>query len=305
MKKLMTILVLFALCGVAMASAPIDLTMNKELVWNGWYYDNEKVPTTHTYTNAQGTTGLTYTVTKSEYAGYKQDDDGRNFARYRAQTYFTTTTDVPEGKVLAVQFLGAEIEKGYASYDRFGNPTDGYNPNYGVQDYGIYLVDDNGNKVGDYLSVQQYNNYFGEEAGITAGTNFGVYFKDNTGTIYTSTGVDGKGVVGNFDDDPHDLKVYDAEHPEGYTETTAKHFLCLFPNSWRSGELNQTHWEFMLQTTLDDPYYPVNPNDFGGGVEIDEPVVNPTTAGQPLPGTLATILISSLCAAGLRKKNKK
>jgi hypothetical protein len=64
----------------------------------------------------------------------------------------------------------------------------------------------------------------------------------------------------------------------------------------------------MLQTTLDNPYYPVNPNDFMGGdgdVPVTDPVVDGTTTGQPLPGTLATLLIGSLCAAGLRKKNQK
>jgi hypothetical protein len=59
----------------------------------------------------------------------------------------------------------------------------------------------------------------------------------------------------------------------------------------------------MLQTSLDHPYYPVNPNDFGDDVSVDNPVVHGN--GQPLPGTLATLLIGGLCAGSLRKRNKK
>ena len=270
------------------------------------YTVNEKVPTTHTYTNAQGTTGLSYTVTKSERFNTQPDDLGVNYDRYRAQTYFTTTTDVPEGKVLAVQFLGAEIEKGNRyPKDQFGREITYYGENYGydkdfkVQDYGIYLYNPETGEKGEWLSVKDNNNYFGESAGIKAGTSFGVYFKDKDGNYITTT----DNVVGNFDDDSHVLKTYDKEG-NVVPETTDKHFLCVFNNTFESGKLNQTHWEFMLQTTLDNPYFPVNPNDFGTDVHIDQPIVdNPN--GQPLPGTLATILISGLCAGALRKRNKK
>ena len=299
MKKLMTILAVFALCGTAMATAPIDLSMDtttkKEWVRNRWGEWEQKtttvqVPTIHTYTNAQGATGLNYTVTESSKYNTQPDDTGTQYDRSRAQVYFTTTTNVPENKVLAVQFLGAEIED--------GNQGFGYDPSFKVQDYGIYLYNpETGKMVGDYLSVKDYGNYFGEEAGITAGKSFGVYYQDKNGDYITTTG----NTVGNFDDDTHALKVYDAEPPEGYTATTEKHFLCLFQNSYESGKLNQTHWEFMLQTTLDDPYFPVNPNDFNTDVVVDDPVVN----GQPLPGTLATLLIGGLCAGSLRKRNKK
>ncbi len=267
------------------------------------YTVNEKVPTTHTYTNAQGTTGLSYTVTKSERFNTQPDDLGVNYNRYRAQTYFTTTTDIPEGKVLGVQFLGAEIEEGNKGQYNYvtGTYSNGYDPNFKVRDYGIYLYDPETGTKGEWLSAKTHGNYFGEEDGITAGTSFGVYFVDKNGKYITSTDY----VVGNFDDDSHNLKVYDEEHPKGYTQTTDKHFLCLFNNTFDSGNLSQTHWEFMLQTTLDNPYFPVNPNDFGTDVHIDKPVVdNPNTSGQPLPGTLATLLIGSLCVGTLRKNKK-
>ena len=290
MKKLVAYLILTTLGASLMASAPIDLT---------------KGP--HTYTNSQGTTGLSYTVTDSKYYNRQKDDQGTYYDRYRAQTYFTTTSVVPEGKTLAVQFLGQEIEMGnkpnkpnwgnWSIGDILGiggNGSNGYDPNFEVQDFGIYLYNPETGAKGPYLSAIEYKNYFDEKAGITADTSFGVYFVDKNGKYVTTT----DNVVGNFDDDPHELTVYrDKDNPTYATkETTDKHFLCLFGNDYAKGDLNQTHWEFMLQTTLDDPYYPVIVID---GVDPHQ------TVGQPLPGTLATIMVSGLCAAALRRKNKK
>ena len=316
MKKLMTILAVFAMCGVAMAYEPYNLTMDKDKRGN-------KIDTTYSYKNGEGTTGLTYTVINSSSAGYKADKNGVNYNRQFAQVYFTTTTDIPDNKVLAVQFLGAEVEKGNASYDWWGNPTNGYDPNYRVKDYGIYLYNpETGKRTSDYLSVQKYNNYFGEDAKIKAGTSFGVYFVDKNGNYIASTG-DGmkkdysifygyygdpkqaeNGIVGNFDDDSHELKVYNKDTGLPEPKTTDKHFLCLSAGEYGSDDFRQSHWEFMLQTTLDNPYFPVNPNDFNNDVHVDDPVVDGVT-GQPLPGTLATLLIGGLCAGAFRKRNKK
>ena len=380
MKKLMTILVVFALCGVAMAQTvnpnkPVDLTMNTETkttyetvggkeitkqqynklsqaekqyvtvttTGSGWnqtttYYYNEhqvphttteKVATTHDYLNVKedgtlGTSGLTYTVTASREYG-----EVRGYDRQIAQGYFTVTENVPAGKVVAVQFLGAEPE--------FGTGHSAEDSSFRVTDYGIYLYNpETGMRTSDYMSVTEYGNYFGTEAEVTAGTTFGVYFKDENGNIIASTG-DGmknvttrevtgytwygnpiyeytttlqnaeNGMLGNFDDDSHELKVYDAVTHEKTIVETDKHFLCLSSGEYDKGNdaFKIAHFEFMLQTTIDDPYFPVNPNDFNDDVHIDDPVVNGDMSGQPLPGTLATILISSLCAGALRKKNSK
>ena len=343
MKKLLTIITFIVLSASLMASEPINLT-KKETITETEHFDTEfklernvtnaekewvekgylgigtkryeKLPNgtfresligsyvkvqahdvttstvistaTHQYKNAGGATGLTYTVTNTQMYNTQKDDLGVSYERDRAQVYFTTTTDIPEGKVLAVQFLGAEIEK--------GNAGAGYDPvQFKVKDYGIYLYNPETGEKGEWLSVKDNNNYFGEGAGIKAGTSFGVYFVDKDGNYITTT----DNVVGNFDDDSHQLKTYDNDGNVVY-QTTDKHFLCMFTNTFESGKLNQTHWEFMLQTTLDNPYFAVNPNDFGTDVHIDNPVVN----GQPLPGTLATLLISSLCAGALRKNKK-
>lgn len=334
MKKLITVLTLIVLSAGLMASEPINLTKKetehvdsefklensitnaeKEWIEKSWGLTvrYEKRPdgtfresykgtyvkvkahdvtintATHEYKNAGGATGLTYTVTNTKMYNTQKDALGVSYERDRAQIYFTTTTDIPKDKVLAVQFLGAEIEK--------GNSGAGYDPvQFKVQDYGIYLYDPDTGEKGEWLSVKENNNYFGEGVGIKAGTSFGVYFVDKDGNYITTT----DNVVGNFDDDTHQLKTYDKDGNVVY-ETTDKHFLCMFNNTFESGKLNQTHWEFMLQTTLDDPYFAVNPNDFGTDVHVENPVVN----GQPLPGTLATLLLGGLCAMSCRKKKKR
>ena len=334
MKKLITVLTLIVLSASLMASEPINLTKketehfdaefklensvtNAEKEWiekswgltvryekraDGTYRESYKGTyvkvkahdvtintATHQYKNAGGATGLTYTVTNTKMYNTQKDDLGVSYERDRAQIYFTTTTDIPEDKVMAIQFLGAEIEK--------GNSGAGYDPvHFKVEDYGIYLYDPETGEKGEWLSVKDNNNYFGEGVGIKAGTSFGVYFVDKDGNYITTT----DNVVGNFDDDTHQLKTYDKDGNVVY-QTTDKHFLCMFNNTFESGKLNQTHWEFMLQTTLDNPYFAVNPNDFGTDVHVDNPVVN----GQPLPGTLATLLLGGLCAMSCRKKKKR
>ncbi len=357
MKKLMTILAVFTMCGVAMAQdaqtvdpkKPIDLSMDKQTTttterqWvkghmEGWswvdgHYEDViktttvQVPTTRDYLNVKedgtlGKSGLNYTITASrDYNNYD------NYEHQIAKGYFTVTSDVPANKVVAVQFLGAEMEDGS------GNQT--HQANNKIADYGIYLYDTaTGKKTGDYLSVKDFNNYFDESAGITAGKSFGVYYQDNNGNIIASTGEGMKqtitgtewyqddrgrwreryvttlkeaenGMLGNFDLNSHELRVYDT-NGNLTTPTTDKHFLCLSSGEYGEDSFQKVHWEFMLQTTIDNPYYPVNPNEFDGGVVIDDPVINgDVMTGQPLPGTLATLLIGGLCAGSLRKRNKK
>ncbi len=107
MKKLMTILVVFAMCGTALAAKPgsssssnkrYDLSMDTETRVVGtetvkeWQWKNGhrtlvdvqkditetvKVATTHDYTNATGTTGLKYTVTSNNGSVFGQNADSR------------------------------------------------------------------------------------------------------------------------------------------------------------------------------------------------------------------------------------
>ena len=345
MKKLMTILVVFAMCGTTMAqfwgcgwggnsssNKPYDLTMNTEtntttetvggynisknqydklsnseksyvqVSGRGhdktYYYKEhtvttsttEKVATLHDYTNANGTTGLTYTVT------YNNGDVNSQKAtsNYISQLYFTTKDlTLNEGEVLAVQFMGAEISAHGASL-----------ANFDVKDYGIYLYDpETGNHLSDYMSMGAQEggdkNYFA----IGPDQDFGVYYVNKQGEYITST----ENFLANYDGDNHEITIYSetgdgvtTEYPEGKTVTTSKRYMCMLETE----KMSHPHWEFMLQTTIDNPYYGVNPEDFTGNGSTDVPDTT-TPSGQPLPGTLATLLIGGLCAGSLRKKSKK
>ena len=287
MKKLMTILVVFAMCGAVMASEPINLTVGK----------NKE------YGNPGGTySGLKYTVTESVFSNYQNDEQGTSYARYFAKAYFTTNKISPDGtsfnngEKIVVQFLGAAPEDGISG-------KMGYDPDFKVNDYGIYLYEPDTKQVGKFYSASTENSFK-----LDPGQSFGVWFKDKNGDIIGTTGLSNngvtKGAVANMDDDPsHDITVGTDDASSTYS--TLKHYMCLFEGRTEHGFLyhyytdgystlrdavfEQSHFEFMLQTTLDDGYIPVDD----------------TPSGQPLPGTLATLLIGGLCAGSLRKRNKK
>ena len=291
MKKLMTILAVFALCSVAMAQQKNYDLRNGE----------------HDYSFVTGNKNLTYTATGSNIGRYDSSSTKGN-----AHVYFTTLSAEDLAKTgnttVAVQFLGAELDDEQGI--NLDKPTYSYSHSthswytsytghdvYNIVDYGIYLYDpQNPNAERTYMSVKDYKNYFE----IGADKTFGVYYEDKDGNICTTT----ENYAGNYDTNSHEITVY--ENGQKVTKTTDTRFMCLMGKQWAGYETD--HWEFMLQTTLDNPYYPVNPNDFMGGdgdVPVTDPVVDGTTTGQPLPGTLATLLIGSLCASALRKKNQK
>ena len=309
MKKLMTIMFMLAMCGTAMAQywnrKPYDLSMDtqnvvvgtetyreREKVNGKWTWvdkqrdiiETVKVATLHDYTNANGTTGLTYTV------AYNNGDVNYQSptANYFSHTYFTTKDlTLDEGEILAVQFMGAEISNHGGDMSKFD-----------VLDYGIYLYDPaTDTRIGDYMSIGKNNNYF------DVGTNqsFGVYYVNKEGEYITST----DNFLANYDGDDHEINIYSetvngetVEYPEGKTITTSKRYMCMLETEGMS----HPHWEFMLQTTIDNPYYEVNPHEFEGNGSTEVP---DTTSGQPLPGTMATLVVSGLCAVSLRKKNRK
>ena len=79
-------------------------------------------------------------------------------------------------------------------------------------------------------------------------------------------------------DDNHIILADDAWYSDTNIESREAIF-CMFQGPFEAGKPAYLEWEHV---------------EFGF-----------VTTGQPLPGTLATILISGLCAAGLRKKSKK
>ncbi len=280
MKKLMTILVVFAMCGVAIADVTGRSSAKEQYpLFNGRNQDyiNFKTET------EQGSSGLKYTVYDSDYSSMTGNRMGHVYFTTMSQAELDAYNAANQTNVekVTVQFVGAQ-------WDVSGEAT----PWQG--EYGIYVSENGRTKI---MSVAQYNNAFELEAG----QSFGVYYKDVYGRYVGTT----NGYVGNYDtgsedrNDPDHLGMnkvtaYDYNDAGEIAETekwTYKKFMCLFPTDYA----DYRHWEFMLQTRLDDPKVDVRPED----VPEDAP------SGQPLPGTLATLLIGGLCAGSLRKRNKK
>lgn len=99
-----------------------------------------------------------------------------------------------------------------------------------------------------------------------------------------------------------------AASPNVDTQSRGKEdqYFCLFDNrEGHDGIGNFSHYEYyfggILASTDGQTY-----EDFMKEVEKENNgKTNITVNGQPLPGTLATLLIGGLCAGSLRKRNKK
>jgi hypothetical protein len=302
MKKLMTILVVFALCGTVMAATigpdlesgkykyekGVYTKINESTNHSWWHWgsstpsDPYTSPLTMNYTRVGSHIGQAYFTTMSEqYLSQIKDDNGN-----------------PMTKVV-VQFLGTEIDD---TRPELGHDVE--NIQGTITDYGIYLYDKN-QTVDDIkknlMSVSKGNSF-----ALDPGQDFGIYYTDSTGREWYST----INYVGTYDPDKHYINYYDENgvkilagddgngvmDDEGnvYSDLVDIRYTCAFMTK-QFGD----HWEFMLETKLDHPYYNVDPKDFEGNGDTFN------TTGQPLPGTLATLLIGGLCAGSLRKRNKK
>ncbi len=169
-----------------------------------------------------------------------------------------------------------------------------------LNDYGIYLYENNDpstNHITDYISLKN------GDVQITEGMKFGVWYNadttygDRSNPTYNATydmsddmgKTNTKNVtyttaqnwVASFDwekDGNHSVDADDAWYSE--TDMASREAIfCMFQGPFEAGKPAYLEWEHV---------------EFGF-----------VTTGQPLPGTLTTLLISGLCAAGLRKRNKK
>ena len=154
-----------------------------------------------------------------------------------------------------------------------------------VSDYGIYFIDENPNPNGEITARHSLKNGGIE---VAADREFGVYYENienGEAVIYTTTG----NWVGSFDGRKSEDQGYNhtaADEEVWFAEkdiATREAFFCMFHGEFYADQPAHLEWEH-----------------FEFGFALGE-----QPAGQPLPGTLATILISGLCAAGLRKKSKK
>ena len=153
-----------------------------------------------------------------------------------------------------------------------------------ISDYGIYLLDE------DVDGEHYYRSTVNNGVEVEAGKKFGVYYYDEvTESYYTSTDnwlasydntdkvVNGTHIIAD------NAWITDAWFSEGNGVMTRTPFFLLEQGPYEANTHASLEWQH-----------------FEFGFVTGEPPV-----GQPLPGTLATILISGLCAAGLRKRNKK
>ena len=163
-----------------------------------------------------------------------------------------------------------------------------------ITDYGIYFLDDPTN----YLSMM------GQGVDVEANREFGVYYRAET--TYTNSS-------------------YNRTNPEllGTTVetliTTTDNWVASYDNANKNEQLNENNhtldnaWfsDTKIKTgeaffcLFQGPYTADNPaylewDHFEFGFASGE-----KASGQPLPGTLATLLIGGLCAGALRKRNKK
>ena len=165
-----------------------------------------------------------------------------------------------------------------------------------ITDYGIYLYKDNDPNG----SISKYISLFNKDYSISEGQNFGVYYTADTtyyvknetynmngdrvntfGQTYTTA----ENWVASYDGtkEPHKIDAAAAWYSETAVKTANTALFCLFQGPYVEGQPAYLEWEHM---------------EFGF-------VTTGKTAGQPLPGTLATILITSFCAVTARKRNKK
>lgn len=253
----------------------------------------DTAPLTMTVTGSNGERGHAYFTTMSKEA----------FDAYNAT--LVAKGEAPKTS-LVVQFLGTDVDTKHGSNTDLNGRIDFSS----ISDYGIYLYNSTTGTIGEMMSVMDVKgNYFD----IGTDQEFGVYYTSNVGTWYST-----QDYVGAFDNNTdHTVTVYETdengnlkrdENGKPISHVVANsdiRFTCTaFDQKAAAGA---HHWEFMLQTTLDNPYYNVDPNDFEGNGLIDDKIPSTPSApsGQPLPGTLATLLIGGLCASAFRKKNQK
>ena len=174
-----------------------------------------------------------------------------------------------------------------------------------ITDYGIYLYENNDptGEISEYISLYE------KDVVMTEGTNFGVYYVADTTYIVVDPQYD-----------PNNADLSKTTYAEtGVVRTDTKNVRYTTAENWvgsYDGEKNNNH-----NIVADNAWYSdtaLKSNSaifcmFQGPFDAESPAFLEwqhvefgfVTTGQPLPGTFATLLISGLCAAGLRKRSKK
>ena len=167
-----------------------------------------------------------------------------------------------------------------------------------ITEYGIYFFEDNDPSKG----ISQYVPLSNGDVQITEGQNFGVYY-----TADTTYGNRVEGYPTQFD---MSQKV-NKEDTEGVTYTTAENWVGSFDGYKNNNHQMGPDAAWYSDTKLNSPEAIFcmfqGPYEYreAAYLEWEHVEFGFVTTGQPLPGTLATILISGLCAGALRKRSKK
>ena len=239
---------------------------------------------------------LDYTVTGSvnrTYEGLQKDKDG-NFIKDENGNYVTKKQYNTQFDLAHVTFTAHDNFRMALFVDIDNKPTAELrvDSTLDIKDYGIYLFENN-----DPTSTNRtYISLFNGDVEIKEGQNFGVYYdaatsykNDETSPYYTGHRDDtvvtryttSENWLGSFDgakDNNHQMNA-DAAWYSDTKMNSREAIFCMFQGPYEAGKPAYLEWEHV---------------EFGF-----------VTTGQPLPGTLATLLISGLCAGALRKRNKK
>ena len=180
-----------------------------------------------------------------------------------------------------------------------------------LNDYGIYLYKNNDPTAG----ISEFISLKNGDTQITEGMKFGVWYNADT-TYGERVNPDPK--YGKTEEARVAYnETYDMSGKLGLTDTkdktytTDKNWVASF--DWEKDEnhylLADEAWYSNTNIESREAIFCMFQGPFEAGkpayLEWEHVEFGFVTTGQPLPGTIATLLISGLCAAGLRKKSKK
>ena len=206
--------------------------------------------------------------------GWKYEGGAFEFTSKYVWTDFDTQLDERKGKP------GNIVEYGYYTIGNDGSTSDlislvtKYADGTTVENSVIFQE---GDKIGIYLTIDE---------------------KNGNQITFTSTKTDIEGTTAA------------APNVDTHSRGKENQYFCLFDPRNNQGIGDYSHYEYYLGGLLasSGQTYEEFLEDVEkineGKTNITENPSNPVS-GQPLPGTLATLLIGSLCASALRKKNQK
>ena len=119
---------------------------------------------------------------------------------------------------------------------------------------------------------------------------------------------EGRGKTVTFTSSKTDIANTSAAAPNVDTKSrgSEEQYFCLFDNrKANTGIGDYSHYEYFFGGLVASKEGQSYEDFYKDVIKENDGKTNITVNGQPLPGTLATLLIGGLCAGSLRKRNKK